>query len=224
MDKLTLIIPAKKESESIKEVLLELEPYNLKTLIILEKSDHETIKAIKEKNFNCEIIYQINKGYGDALILGIENVKTEFFCIFNADGSFNPNELKNMYNLLNQNVADFVFASRYMNYSSSEDDTIITFIGNKIFTLLGKIFFSLTITDILYTYVLGSTKKAKKLRLKEKSFSFCIELPIQAKKNNYRLISTPSKERKRIAGEKKVSAFKDGFKILISMLKILLKK
>ena len=32
----------------------------------------------------------------------------------------------------------------------SEDDTIITLIGNKIFSFLGKILFSLNLNDILY--------------------------------------------------------------------------
>ena len=144
----------------------------------------------------------------------------KFFCIFNADGSFNPNELQNMYDHAVKENADFIFGSRYIKGASSEDDTIITFTGNKIFTLIGKIFFSLPISDILYTFVLGNTEKANALQLKEKKFSFCVELPILAKKSNYKLISLPSHERSRIAGKKKVNEFKDGFLILLSMIKI----
>ena len=128
-----------------------------------------------------------------------------------------------MYNKVKNENFDFVFGSRYMKNASSEDDTIITFIGNKIFSLLGKIFFSLKISDILYTFVLGNSEKAKSLKLKEKNFSFCIELPIVANKFNHKLISLPSNERSRIGGKKKVNAFKDGFKILISMIKIYFK-
>ena len=40
--------------------------------------------------------------------------------------------------------------------------------NNKFFTLLGKIFFSLPISDILYTYVMGETKKVTDLNLKKK--------------------------------------------------------
>ena len=221
MDNLTLIIPAKNESESLPKVLNELINYNLKTIVILEKKDLKTIDSIK--NFNCKILYQVNKGYGDALILGINNVETQFFCIFNADGSFDPKELNQMYTQANNFGADFVFGSRYMNNASSEDDTLITFVGNKIFSMIGKIFFSLPISDILYTYVLGNTEKAKKLNLKQKSFSFCVELPIYAKRFQNNLISTPANERARIAGVKKVNAFKDGFLILISMIKIFFK-
>ena len=218
MEHLTLIIPAKNEKESLPIVLDELKKYNLKIIIVLEKEDLDTINSIKE--YNCEILYQINKGYGDAILQGIKSVKTNFFCIFNADGSFNPIELENMYDHAIKGNADFIFGSRYMDGALSEDDTIITFIGNKIFTLIGKIFFSLQISDILYTFVLGNTQKANALQLKEKDFSFCVELPILAKKSNHKLISVPSAERSRIAGKKKVNEFKDGFLILISMIKL----
>ena len=218
MNDLTLVIPAKNEEDSLPRVLNELKKYNLKIIIVLEKEDVDTINSIKEYDF--KILYQDNKGYGDALLKGIKNVKTKFFCIFNADGAFNPNELQNMYDHAVKENADFIFGSRYIKGASSEDDTIITFTGNKIFTLIGKIFFSLPISDILYTFVLGNTEKANALQLKEKKFSFCVELPILAKKSNYKLISLPSHERSRIAGKKKVNEFKDGFLILLSMIKI----
>ena len=217
MDNVTLVIPAKFEKESLPLVLAEIKNYSLKIIVVLESNDTETINSIKE--FDCKILYQKNKGYGDALIQGIKSVTTEFFCIFNADGSFKPEELYNMYNLLKKRNHDLVFGSRYEKNASSEDDTIITFIGNKFFTFFGKFFFSLPITDILYTYVIGKTQKINDLNLKSKDFCFCVELPIKAQKNQLSLISIPSNERMRIAGKKKVNAFRDGLKILISMLK-----
>jgi glycosyltransferase involved in cell wall biosynthesis len=89
---LTLVIPAKKEKESLPQVLEELKNYPYKIIVVLEENDTETINAIK--NYNIELLFQTGKGYGDALIQGINNVKTDLFCIFNADGSFNPSELE----------------------------------------------------------------------------------------------------------------------------------
>ena len=157
MHELTLVIPAKNEKESLPSVLQELKPFNLEILVVLEESDKDTINSIS--NYNCRIVFQKNKGYGDALILGINEVNTKYFCIFNADGSFNPNELKTMYKSLISNEIDFIFASRYERDCSSEDDTLITFIGNFIFTKIGNIFFNLKITDILYTFVIGKVEK-----------------------------------------------------------------
>ena len=222
MKDLTLIIPAKKEKESLPKVLDELKQYNLKIMIILEKSDLETINSIS--NYNCEILYQKNNGYGDALIHGINNVDSKYFCIFNADGSFNPEELRIMYDKVDKDNFDLIFGSRYENDGGSEDDTLITLFGNYIFTKIGKYFFNLNITDILYTYVLGVTKKTIEINLERKDFSFCVELPIKAKMNKLNIGSISSIERKRIAGLKKVNAFRDGFLILNYMIKLFFKK
>ena len=80
MKHLTLIIPAKKEKESLPNVLKEIEDLDCKKNVILEENDTETIESIK--NYNCQIIYQNGKGYGNALIQGIKNCETELFAIF----------------------------------------------------------------------------------------------------------------------------------------------
>ena len=218
MKNLTLIIPARKEKESLPQVIDEIKNFDCKKKVILAPDDIDTINAIK--NLNVDIIYQDNRGYGDALITGIRNVDTDYFCIFNADGSFNPNELEKMMSKINNDNLDFIFASRYEKNSKSDDDTLLTYTGNKIFTLIGKIFFKLNITDILYTFVLGKTHKAKSLNLTSFDFGFCVELPIKANRQNMRLGTVDSHERKRIAGKKKVNEFKDGLMILIKMIKL----
>ena len=222
MHKLTLVIPAKNEKESLPKVLEELKDYNLEIIIVLEENDKETIQATT--NYKCKTIFQKNKGYGDALLHGINNVQTKFFCIFNADGSFNPIELREMYEKLNLNKADFIFASRYEKNCSSDDDTVITYIGNFIFTRIGNIFFNLKIDDILYTFVMGRSKSFKSLNLKYYDFRFCVELPIFAKKQSKNYINLGSYERKRFKGKKKVNEFKDGFLILMGMISLFFKR
>ena len=220
MSQITLVIPAKNESDSLPIVLEELKKFDCKIIVILESSDVKTINSIKD--FNCELIYQSDKGYGNALIDGINNVKTEYLCIFNADGSFDPNDLNRMLTIC-KNDLDFVFASRYLKDAGSDDDTFLTVIGNFTFTLIGKIFFSLNLSDILYTFLLGKTSSFKKLDLKSNDFCLCVEMPIKAKRLKMKYTDSPSFERKRIAGEKKVNEFRDGFKILFYMIKSFLR-
>ena len=126
-----------------------------------------------------------------------------------------------MYEVLDKNNVDFIFCSRYEMNAGSDDDTFLTYVGNKIFTFLCNFFFKLKITDVLFTYVMGKSKEYKSLNLKSDDFSFCIELPIKAKFKSFKLLSLASHERSRIAGIKKVNEFKDGFLILISILRIL---
>ena len=216
MKDLTLIIPAKNESESLPKVLDELKNFDCKILVSLQKNDKETIDAIKY--FNVEIYTQNGKGYGNSLVEGINNCKTNYFCIFNADGSFEANDLYEMYKLIQDK--DFVYTSRYLQGGNSDDDTIVTLVGNKIFSFLGKLLFSLNISDILYTYLMGRTNSFNKLKINSSDFRFCVELPIKMHLAGMKYTSIPSKEKKRIAGKKKVNAFKDGFLILAEILKL----
>ena len=222
MKNLTLLIPAKFESESLPSVLNELEKFNYKICVILKETDSSTINSIVD--FNVEVIHQKGMGYGDALIEGINYCKTEYFCIFNADGSFNPDEINGIMKKIEENNSDFVFASRYETNAGSDDDTIITLFGNYFFSFIGKIFFKLGISDILYTFVVGNTSKAKSLNISSKDFRFCVELPIKAKRNNFKIDVFPSFERKRIAGKKKVNAFKDGSLILKKLIELFFNK
>ena len=111
-------------------------------------------------------------GYGDALITGIKNTTTEYFCIFNADGSYNPSELPGMIDLLENSNSDFVFASRYQENSGSEDDTLITLTGNKIFTFCGKLFFRLP-PPLKNKFFYCPPPPPKKERVKYTKVKFC---------------------------------------------------
>ena len=200
MKNLTLIIPTKKESESLPVFLDEMKKFNCKKLIVLERDDRETIEIIK-KDENIELLFQNQKGYGSAIIEGINYSKTEYSCIINADGSMDPNYLKEM--LEECRDKDFVFNSRYLYPGGgSEDDTVVTLIGNKIFSFLGNLFFKLNISDILFTYIIGKTKSFQKLNLMYRDFRLCVEIPIKAKRNKLLYKSIPSYERSRIAGKK----------------------
>ena len=219
LEKLTLIIPAKNEEESLPLVLDELKKYNVKKIVIIPPNDHKTYNAIEK--YDCKILFQKNNGFGAAIIEGFNNSETYYSCIFNADGSFDPASLQEMYDLLEDknNQLDFIFNSRYTGNGGSDDDTIITKIGNFFFTGLCNVLFRTKASDVLYTYVMGKTKYFLDNNLKCYDFTLCVELVIKAKKNRQNYFFLNSYERSRLKGIKKVNEFKDGFLILIYMIK-----
>ena len=221
MRDLTLIIPAKKEVESLPVFLKEIENYKCKKFVVLQKEDLETKEAIR-KIKNIKIIEQMNNGFGNALIEGINSVRTKYCCIINADGAMNPKYLDRMKKLCKNK--DFVFATRYQKPGGgSDDDDSITFIGNYFFTIVSNFLFNLKISDILFTYILGKTSSFKNLKLKNFDFRICVEIPIKAKLQNMNYTCLPSYERSRIGGKKKVNVLKDGFLIGTEILKYFLK-
>ena len=223
MENLTLVIPAKFEASTLPTVLKEIEKLNLscKKIIVVPKYDKETLKALE--NLDCKILIQKGEGFGNALIQGLNSSTTEYSCIFNADGSFDPKYLREMLNKINDNF-EFIFSTRYKKPGGSDDDTFLTLLGNYFFSLLCKILFRLNISDVLFTYVMGRTNAFKSLELTSNDFTFCIELPIKAKFKSFKMFDFPSYERPRISGKKKVNEFKDGFLILISILRLFIFK
>ena len=217
---LTLIIPAKSESESLPIFLEEIQVFKCKKIIIMEEDDYKTINSIKSFQ-DIKIYYQKNKGYGSAIIEGIKITDTEYFCIINADGSMDPIYLDKMIKKVKTNNLDFLFASRYENPGGgSDDDNLVTSLGNYLFTKIGNIFFQINISDILFTYVLGRVSMFNMLKLSSNDFTLCVEMPIKAKRAGLKLSTIPSFERSRIGGRKKVNAFRDGLLILIKMIKM----
>ena len=76
--------------------------------MVLREEDIKTIDSIK--NFKTiKLLFQQSKGYGNAIIEGINKSETEYSCIINADGSMDPKYLSQM---LKQCIdKDFIFAT-----------------------------------------------------------------------------------------------------------------
>ena len=219
--KISLVIPAKNEAGSIGQVISEIKKSNIvDDIIIIVDSENDSSVNIAKKS-DCKIIIQKKAGYGSAIIEGYKFAKNDYACIYNADFSMDPKYLPTMIDKTNEN--DFVFGTRYKG-GSSEDDDIITFIGNKIFSFITKVFLGINLSDILYTYVLCDVKKFKSFNFKRNDFRFCIELPFLIHHNKYNYCEIPMHERKRYAGKKNVNVIKDGFLILIEILYSFYKK
>ena len=92
MKDITLIIPAKNESENIGVVIDQIEKLSLDYFVILDKKDNQTSDAVKNKD---KIIFQDSHGFGNAILSGVKNLKTKYFCILFSDGSTNPDEIPN---------------------------------------------------------------------------------------------------------------------------------
>ena len=59
------------------QVLNELKKFDYKIMVVLHKSDIETIESIK--NYDVKIAFQKDFGYGDALSTGIKETNMNYF-------------------------------------------------------------------------------------------------------------------------------------------------
>lgn len=219
MDNIQILIPTFNEEDNIKSVIKELNENNFYNITLLDANSSDSTVEIGKK-FNCKIILDEDdiKGFGGSVINGLNKVESDYFCIFDGDGSFNPKDILKMKNKILEGY-DFVFGSRYVNGEISEDDDLFSKFGNFFFTKLVRLLFNINTSDVMFLYVLGKKSNIKKIKLIQKDYSICSEFIIKAYKN-FKCAEILSKERKRLHGTSKVNKILAGFTLLLNIFKL----
>ena len=214
-----ILIPTLNEEGNIEKVINELKSEGYINITLLDANSTDQTVKIAENN-GCRIILDGPNisGFGGSVINGLNNLKHEYFCIFDGDNSFNPKAISEMMDKIS-NGADFAFGTRYLDNNKSEDDTIITKFGNFFFTKLVRYLFKINTTDLLFLYVVGKKENVSKLNLKQQDFRFCTEFLIKCYKD-FNCEEVLSQERKRYSGVSKVNKIFDGIKLLTNIFQM----
>ena len=135
-NKIEILIPTFNEEGNIEKVIRELNYEGYNNITILDANSTDKTVEVAKKN-NCRVILDEPNisGFGGSVINGLKNLQHEYFCIYDGDNSFDPKTILDMSNEIS-NGADFVFGTRYLYNTKSEDDTMITKFGNFFFTFL----------------------------------------------------------------------------------------
>jgi len=210
--KVSAVIITLNEVGSIGRVLEEIPRDCVDEIVVVDgRSSDGTAELVRKLGYN--VIVQKEKGYGTAFMEGARHATGDVLVLMNGDGSMDPKEIPKFLDQVKKGYK-VVFGSRYAKGARSADDTIITYVGNKIFTFLTNFLCGVGISDCLFMYVVVRKDVLESLGMRSWSFEFCIEFPIKVHKKKYKFAQVPCFERKRFCGTKKVNAFFDGLRIL----------
>jgi glycosyltransferase involved in cell wall biosynthesis len=221
MKKLSIIIPTKEEAECLPPVIKELRDMlgnQIHEIIVVDANSPDGTSQIADQ-LGCKVLQQQKTGYGNAVSLGLQQAQGELVTFFDADGSYDPKFLLAALPLMEDAKRDAIFCTRYHRDSGSDDDTWIRLLGNWFFTALMRLLFGVKLTDALHLYVVIKRSSALSLSLESEGFDWCLEFPIRLHQSGANYSELPCRERPRIAGETKVNALFDGWKILTSLLR-----
>lgn len=216
--RISIIIPAKNESESLPEMLAEIPKDLVHEIIVVDGHSTDGTEDVVKK-LGHRVVQQDGDGYGMAVNTGLNMATGELITFMDADGSYDPMALRPLMREIDQGY-DVVFCSRYLPEAGSDDDTAIRYMGNKLFTWLLRKLHGVQITDALFLYILAKKEIFANINMTSKSFDWCIEFPVRVHQAGLKYKEIPSRERKRIAGQSKVNAFSDGLNILMAMLRL----
>ena len=232
MNKLSIVIPAYNEGDTIQLILQKVASVSLihgiqKEIILVNDHslDHTeaSIFAFMQQNPHLDIKYfkhPENRGKGAALHTGIKNATGEYLIIQDADLEYDPQE----YNLLLAPVvngfADVVYGSRFVGAMPHRLLFFWHSIGNKWLTFLLNMFVNLNLTDMETCYKLFETKLVQSLHLVEKRFGFEPEVTAKiARIEGLRIYEVGISYYGRTYAEGKKIGWKDGFRAIYCILK-----
>lgn len=215
--KISLIIPTLNEIGSIERVLREVPRDVVDEILVVDgHSTDGTAELVTRLGY--EVIEQEGTGYGAAIATGLKRARGNAVVLVDGDGSYNLADIPRLVQRLMEG-ADVVLGSRYLPESGSEDDTIIRYVGNKIFTYLLCKIHGVASSDCLFFYAAIRREVFESILVESTGFGYIVEFLIKAHWAGFKFAEIPSAERRRAAGKSKVNALYDGLRILAVILR-----
>ena len=184
MIKLTIIIPVYNEIKTIEKLIKKILKINIyKQLIVVDdgSSDGTQLVLKKYKKFiNKLIIHKKNLGKGAAIKSGQKYVKGKYVGIQDADLEYDPRDLKKIVNEMSKKNIKVMYGSRVLKKNKFKNTQNFTHIvriwGNIFLTKASNFLNKQKLTDAHTCYKIFDSRIFKKIKLKEKGFSFCPEI------------------------------------------------
>ena len=112
-DRISIVIPAFNEEKSIERVVTGLRDfYPEAEILVVNDGSKDRTKEIAEQ-LPCRLItHRQNQGYGASWKTGIRNATREYITFFDGDGQFDPEDVRKLYEKVEQSGADLVSGNR----------------------------------------------------------------------------------------------------------------
>ncbi len=230
MKKLSILIAVYNEDQTIYKVLSIIDNLKLiddikKEVIVIndcssDDSKREIENFIAQTKSDFKLInHPINKGKGAAIKTGVKQATGDYIIIQDADLELNPEEINDLLRVVQNNQADVVYGSRFLN-QSKKGGTFLSNMANSFLTFLSNLMFRTNITDMETCYKLVPTKVFKSLNLVEERFGFEPEITAKlAKIKSLRWKEVPITYNARTDAEGKKIGWTDGVRAVWCILK-----
>ena len=220
---LSLIIPTYNEKDNIQILLekineeFENNKISGEVIIIDDSSPDGTgkiLEKLKEKYSRLKVIHRKSKlGLSSAVLEGFKIGEGSILGVMDADLSHPPEKIPEMFKIINNNEADFVIGSRYVNGGKIEGWNFKRRIMSKGATFLAGIFTS--VKDPMTGFFMIKKGCIKGIKLNSKGFKILLELIIKADYNKIKEI--PITFVNRTKGKSKAN-FKEIFSYLKNLI------
>ena len=230
--KLSVVIPAHNEAETIAETLeglasmLEREEIDHEVIVVDDSSTDETVATvaqIAERHPGVRCLRSPNRGgFGLAVRAGLDAFEGDAVAIMMADGSDSPADLVAYHRLLEEGY-ECAFGSRFVHGSTVVDYPLMKLTLNRIVNWGIRVLFRHGYNDTTNAFKAYRREVIENVRpFLSNHFNLTVELPLKAVVRGYSYAIVPVSWQNRTAGESKLSLNEMGSRYLFIVLYVFL--
>jgi glycosyltransferase involved in cell wall biosynthesis len=215
--RVSVVIPALNEARNLPYVFASL-PRDIYEVILVDgHSTDDTVAVARRLYSNVRIVSQTRRGKGDALACGFASCRGDIIVVVDADGSVDGAEIPRFVAALQQG-ADFAKGSRFISGGGSADITLLRRLGNWGHGLVVNILYGTRYTDVNYGYWAFWAHCLPYMNIDCDGFEVEPLVIIRVARAGLRVIEVPSFEAARIHGVSNLNTWRDGWRVLKTIL------
>jgi dolichol-phosphate mannosyltransferase len=234
--KLSIVIPAYNEGESIMETLTTLYAHLYKEnipheiLVINDNSKDNTVQIIESLTKDIPSLHYITNnppknGFGYAVRKGLENFKGDCVAIVMADLSDSPEDLVKFYRTMVEGNYDCVFGSRFSKGGKVYDYPKIKLYINRLANTIVRLTFGFKYNDCTNAFKLYKKETIEGLKpFLSPHFNLTLEISLKAIIRGYSYTVLPNSWTNRKFGESKLKIKEMGSRYFFIMMYCLIEK
>jgi glycosyltransferase involved in cell wall biosynthesis len=193
---LTILMPCLNEAETLAICVRKAKHYLEESgiegeVLIADNGSTDGSQAIAQEE-KARVVQVTERGYGAALLGGIEAARGRYIIMGDADDSYDFSRLEAFVNQLRAG-ADLVMGNRFQGgISAGAMPWLHKYIGNPILSLLGRMFFKIKIGDFHCGLRGFNTTRIRDLNLRTTGMEFASELVVKSAMAKYRIDEVPT--------------------------------
>lgn len=215
---ISVIIPTRNEAQNLRHVLPYIPSIVREVILVDGQSTDDTITIARQLLPTIQIIRQKGNGKGDAIRAGIAASTGDIIVMLDADGSADPNEIPRFVEALLAGN-DFAKGSRFAKGGGSHDITLLRRAGNYWLSKLVNLLFRTRFSDLCYGYNAFWKHCFDQVKIDSDGFEIETLINIRMHKAKFKIAEVPSFEYPRIHGTSKLHTFRDGWRVLKTILR-----
>ncbi|HLY35774.1 MAG TPA: glycosyltransferase family 2 protein [Candidatus Limnocylindria bacterium] len=212
------MIPAKNEAANIGWVLERIPSFVDEVIVVDGLSTDGTLEVAKMIVPDVVVIHETTKGKGAALRAGFAAARGDYVVMLDADGSMDPIEIERFVEHLRAGF-DMVKGSRFISGGGTTDMTWLRRFGNARLLEVANTVFGTRFTELCYGYCAFRRSALDRLALDAVGFEIETQIVTRAVRAGLKIAEVPSVEYPRRSGESNLNTFRDGWRVLMTMLR-----